>query len=81
MILRNIRGRWGRYLEEREFKVMKTVLISNGDYEKLKLLAKNYYVVRGEKPMPLKEVLHQMIQQEYNDYSPREYISPLGRGD
>lgn len=50
-----------------------TIRISKEDNEKLKHLAKEYYVVKGARSLALTKALHYLITKEFEEAYPREY--------
>lgn len=61
---------------------MKRVEISDDDYSILEWLGgDNWMVCEGDKPVPVKKVLHQLINQEYKTANPTEYDNIQKRED
>lgn len=52
---------------------METLKISDGHFRRLKILCKEYYVVRGEKPEDPGKVVERLIDDDYRNYDPPEY--------
>lgn len=53
---------------------MKAIEISDEDYRILEWLGSDKWMtVKGEKPLPVKKVLHEVIQKEYNKANPKKY--------
>ena len=49
--------------------------ISKSNFQKLEWLAKEWFSEEGKRPMPVKKVLAEIIEETYNDASPTEYRS------
>jgi hypothetical protein len=47
--------------------------ISKSDFDRLNYLAANWYVVIGEKPKPIKDIIHDLIEEKMEKASPTEY--------
>lgn len=55
---------------------MKIVKVSDSDYELLEWLGSDKWMtVKGEKPLSVAKVLHEIIEKEYKDANPPEYRS------
>ncbi len=50
-----------------------TINISEDDYNTLKWLGKNYYVVKGERPIKPEVILHRLIEKKMREADTIEY--------
>lgn len=50
-----------------------TITISANAARDLKWLAVNYYVVKGEKPMKLEDLIERLIDDAFDEANPPEY--------
>lgn len=59
----------------------KPIALPPEHYRCLEQAGKDYFVIPGDKPLTVEEVIIHLVKDFYRERNPPQYVSPIGRGD